>query len=108
MPSTGYLVAGIGIAMVVTWALRAVPFALLSPLRDNKLVGYLGERMPLGIMVILTVYTLHGIDLVSWRESVPAAAALLVTIGLQFWRRNLILSVFAGTLVNVVLVSALS
>ena len=63
MPDTPYLVAASLTMFAVTFALRALPFAVLRPLRDSALVGYLSRHMPAGIMVILAVYTLRGISL---------------------------------------------
>ncbi|MBL0885199.1 branched-chain amino acid transporter permease [Myceligenerans indicum] len=107
MADPRYLLTGILVAGAVTWALRAVPFALLAPLRDSVLVTYLGERMPVGIMLILAVYTVHGVVAEDWRSLGPTCLALAVTVGLHLWRRNLLLSIFAGTVVNVVLQSLL-
>ena len=59
MPSTGYLLAGLGVMFLVTVALRAAPFVALTRLRDSAVVRYLGRTMPAGVMVVLVVYTLR-------------------------------------------------
>jgi branched-subunit amino acid transport protein len=35
MPDSQYLLAAVLVASAITWALRAVPFALLAPLRHT-------------------------------------------------------------------------
>lgn len=107
MPDTRYLLTGVLVAAAVTWALRAMPFLMLARLRDSAFLTYLGARMPVGIMVILTVYTLRSVDPGAAASAVPAVAALAVTIGLHLWRRNATLSIFAGTAVSVLLASTL-
>jgi hypothetical protein len=48
MPSTSYLISAVLTCAVITWALRAVSFAVLAPLRQSTLVAYLGSDMPVG------------------------------------------------------------
>lgn len=61
MPDTPYLLAAIGVSAAVTWGLRALPFAALAPLRASAVLHHLSERMPVGVMVILTVYALRDL-----------------------------------------------
>ena len=42
MPDNIYVFSGILLAATVTWALRAIPFAMLAPLRNSALLSYLG------------------------------------------------------------------
>jgi len=108
MSETWYLVAGISIASAITWLLRATPFAMLAPLRKSALLTFVGERAPVGIMLILTVYTLRNIDPVTVSAVGPAVLALSITTGLQVWRGNMILSIFTGTAAYVVLASVIA
>lgn len=105
MIDPGYILAAVGVAAGVTWALRALPFALLAPLQESRLLPYIGDRLAVGVMIILVIYTLNDLDLVAPSVSVPAAIALAVTIGLHLWRGSMILSLVAGTLTHVVLAS---
>ncbi|MFB9923111.1 branched-chain amino acid transporter permease [Amycolatopsis halotolerans] len=106
MPDPGYLLAAVAVSAAVTWGLRALPFAVLAPLRASRIVQYLSTRMPAGVMVILLVYCLRD---VSWTSSsaVAPTIALAVTIGLHLWRRNAVLSIVGGTTVHVLLASLL-
>lgn len=96
VPSTGYLLAGLGVMFLVTVALRAAPFVALTRLRDSQVVRYLGRTMPAGVMVVLVVYTLRDTttELGSW---LPTAVALAITLGAHLaWRRAAI-SIVLGT-----------
>jgi branched-subunit amino acid transport protein AzlD len=104
MSDTGYAVAAILVSAAVTWALRALPFAALAPLRASATVRFLSTRMPAGVMVILLVYCLHDLPVTETRAAAPLAA-LAVTVGLHLWRRNALLSILGGTAVHVVLAS---
>ncbi|NNN31085.1 branched-chain amino acid ABC transporter [Streptomyces sp. S3(2020)] len=104
MPDTRYAIAAVLISAAVTWALRALPFAALAPLRASAAVQYLGTRMPAGVMLILVAYCLRDLPLPEPRALAPLAA-LAVTTGLHLWRRNALLSIFGGTAVHVALTS---
>ncbi|MEU1778826.1 AzlD domain-containing protein [Streptomyces abikoensis] len=98
-----YVAAAIGMSAAVTWALRCLPFAALAPLRASDTLRYLSVHMPVGVMVILTVYTLRDVSLTT---APPVALALAATLGLHLWRRNAVLSVLGGTAIHVALASA--
>ncbi|MFB7758156.1 branched-chain amino acid transporter permease [Streptomyces sp. NPDC056121] len=104
MPDTPYLLAAVAVSTAVTWALRALPFAALAPLRASATVQYLSTRMPAGVMVILLAYCLRDLPVTQSRAIAPLAA-LAVTIGLHLWRRNALLSILGGTAVHVILAS---
>jgi len=101
--------SSIAVAAAVTWTLRAAPFAALVPLRRSELLAHVGERMPLGVMLILAVYSMRGaMAPVETSTTLPLVVALAVTVGLHAWRRNAVLSMFAGTAVHVLLRSVLA
>ncbi|MHB9863760.1 branched-chain amino acid transporter permease [Streptomyces sp. YIM S03343] len=104
MPDTSHAIAAVLVAAAVTWGLRALPFAALTPLRGSSTVRYLSTRMPAGVMVILLAYCLRDLPLTHTRAMAPSAA-LAVTVGLHLWRRNALLSILGGTTVHVVLAS---
>lgn len=100
--NTAYVAAAVAICTVVTWALRALPFAALAPLRASDTLRYLSVHMPVGVMVILTVYTVRDVSLT---DTAPVGIALAATLGLHLWRRNAVLSVLGGTAIHVALAS---
>lgn len=104
MPDTRYLLTALLVSAGVTWMLRAVPFTLIAQLRRSRLVPYLAATMPVGVMAILTVYTMRQVAFLSG-AGLAFTIAVLVTAGLHLWRRNVLLSILGGTAVHVVLVS---
>ena len=107
MPHTPYLLAAVAVSAAVTWALRALPFTALAPLRASAAVGYLSACMPLGVMVILLAYTLRTLPLADPGKALPDILAVAATVGLHLWRRNAVLSILGGTAIHVVLATAL-
>lgn len=106
MPETGYMIAAVALGGVITVLLRALPFAILKPLRKSKFVRALGQWMPAGLLVILAVVMLK--DQIAARPEqfwiVAVASAVTVLVHLFAGRRAL-LSIFAGTTVYVLLLN---
>ena len=105
MPDTFYLAASSLTMFAVTFALRALPFAALRPLRDSALIGYLSRHMPAGIMIILVVYTLRDVSLGQAPHGLPEALAIAATVALHLLKRNAVASIIGGTAVYVLLVN---
>ncbi|MFI6849412.1 AzlD domain-containing protein [Kitasatospora sp. NBC_00085] len=99
------MLAAIGVSTAVTWGLRALPFAALAPLRAGATLHCLSARMPVGVMVILTVYPLRDLPLTSPPYAAPTVLGLAATLGLHLWRRNAVLSILGGTAAQVALAS---
>ncbi|MHA7210170.1 branched-chain amino acid transporter permease [Arthrobacter sp. MDT1-65] len=105
MDDTQYLLAVTLVAAMVTWALRALPFAVLAPLRSSELLPYIAERIPVGVMVILTVYTLRHVSVIDPASCVPAMLGVLVTSVFHLRKSNMLLSIAGGTASYVLLTS---
>lgn len=101
--NTMYLIAILAVAGIVTVLLRAVPFALLAPIRESRLIKWLGRRMAVGIMAILSVYTMMDVARSDLQATVPTLVALVVTVGLHLWKHNLMISILSGTVVCIAL-----
>lgn len=71
MPDDGYVLAALATILVVTFGLRALPFLVIGPLRESAFVQFLGRYMPVGIMLILVVYTLKDVSLGDRWHGVP-------------------------------------
>lgn len=101
--NTMYLIAILAVAGLVTVLLRAVPFALLAPIRESRLIKWLDRRMAVGIMAILSVYTMMDVAWSDLQATLPTLVALVVTVGLHLWKHNLMISILSGTVVCIAL-----
>lgn len=104
MPDPWYTAGVLAIVFAITVALRAVPFAILDPLKESAFVRRMAVWMPVGILLVLAAATFRSSALPD--RVVPAilAAAVTVVVHLTCGRRTL-LSVGAGTLTFVLLVN---
>lgn len=108
MSDPRYVAVAILISASITWGLRALPFAMLAPLRDSRLLAYLSDRMPAGIMFILAAYTLRSTEPTALTSVGPPLLAIVLTVGLHLWRGSMTLSIFGGLAVYVALASTIA
>lgn len=103
MPNTSYILTAVLLAAGITFALRLIPFGIKSALKGNALVENLSHWVPMGAIICLGFYVIASIDYSSVQTATPYLAGAVVTAGLHLWRKNLALSLVAGTAVCVVL-----
>jgi branched-subunit amino acid transport protein AzlD len=96
------------VSAAVTWGLRAVPFAVLAPMRRSPLVGRLAGQLPLGVMIILALSTVRGVSVDDAGRALGFLLAVAVTIALRLWRRRFMLSIVAGTTTYVLISTVLA
>jgi len=106
MPETTYLLAVLAITFGITFALRAVPFAVLGTLQESTLVADLSRWLPAGVLGILAVTAFRGSVVGLPGTAVYAALAPAVTIAVHLLcGRRTLLSVTLGTATFVGLVN---
>ena len=62
-----------------------------------KTVQYLGKALPPASFALLLVYCLRNIQLLSGNHGLPEFLSLGLTILIHCWKRNMLLSIFSGT-----------
>ena len=101
--TTGYILAAILVAAVITFLLRLLPFGLKKALAGSELLDALSHWIPLGAVALLAIYAVAKIDYSSFATAAPYLAGLMVTVAVHLWRKNMVLSMVAGTVTCVVL-----
>lgn len=97
----------ITIAMVVlaTMLTRFLPFLLFPAGKETpKYIRYLGKTLSAAVFGFLVVYCLKGTALLTFPHGLPELIAAAVVIVLHLWRRQMLLSIAAGTVCYMVLV----
>ena len=86
----------ITIAMCVlgTMLTRFLPFAVFSSKRPTPpYIQYLGKVLPGAIFSMLVVYCLRHVSLLQGSHGLPELIAILLTVGLHLWKRQMLLSI---------------
>ena len=86
----------VAVMSVVTILLRAAPFLVFKKKAPAYII-YLGRVLPAAIIGMLVIYCLKDINLLSAPFGAPELIAGLLVVGLHAWKRNILLSILAGT-----------
>lgn len=88
-------VAAVVLATVLT---RFLPFLLFPSGKPTpKFVQYLGKYLPSAVFGLLIVYCFKNVNIFTGSHGIPELAATAVTVGLQLWKKQMLLSVAGGT-----------
>ncbi len=102
--TTTQMVVTLALVMAGTVVTRFLPFAVFPAGRETPaFVRYLGQVLPAAALGLLVVYCYKGLDLTGPTHGLPELIAGAVVVVLQRWRRNMFLSIVAGTVLYLVL-----
>ncbi len=90
-----YLFSAVLVGWSVTFTLRALPFILFSR-KSRDLPAWVEKTGNLISPVIIAALVLYSYASLEWRTAAPYAAGAL-TIALQLWRCNPLVSIISGT-----------
>ena len=98
-----YMSGVVAVGFAVNFALRALPFALFAGRRCElpTWVKGLGSIVSPVIICGLIIYSYSGLE---WRQASPYVAGVL-TVALQIWLRNSLMSIVAGTIAYMCLIN---
>lgn len=99
-----YPVLAIAVIALVTFGLRAFPFLIFSGKALPKTMQYLGRVLPPAIMTVLVIYCLRNTSLTAPTFGIPEIVSCALVILLQLTRKNMYLSIVAGTVCYMLLI----
>jgi len=100
-PQVGLIVALVTLATLIT---RFAPFVLFSSKKQHPAIEYLGRTLPYAVVGLLVVFSLKDVNLAVTAHGIPEALAILGIVLLHLWKRNVLLSIGAGTIIYMVLI----
>ena len=103
--TTAQMILTVGAVVLGTMATRFLPFLLFPASKPTqRYVQYLGRVLPYAVMGLLLIYCLKEVRVTAWPYGIPELIGLAVTAALQLWRKNMLLSIAAGTVLYMALV----
>ncbi|NQZ48621.1 MAG: AzlD domain-containing protein [Moritella sp.] len=96
--NNNYIIISILIIGVVTFILRAIPFAVGNKLNNYPFIMYISDRLPLVLMFTLTVYASGVPKAATVDEIMPQLLALVATVIIHITMKNYLLSILIGVI----------
>ena len=98
MHEIGYTLGVTLLLCLIIVATRVIlPLCIAKPLMRNERIMKLGKELPPAIMWILALETMNYSSAHHHLILIWQIVALLLTVAVQLWRKNLILSIIVGT-----------
>ena len=96
--SAWQLALAIALMTLATQITRFLPFLVFGRGRKpSATVLYLGRALPPAMLSLLVVYCVKGVRVGVYPHGLPELIACAAVALLQLWKRNYLLSIFAGT-----------
>lgn len=95
----------IALAVLATMLTRFLPFLLFPAGKTTpKYIQYLGSVLPAAVFGLLVVYCLRGVSILTGAHGLPELISIAVVVGLHVWKRQMLMSIAAGTVCYMLLV----
>lgn len=102
------MIAAVAVGTMLT---RFLPFFVFSGKRPvPKYIEYLGKALTGAALGLLVIYGFKSVNVLTGTHGLPELISLVVIVLLHVWKRNMLLSIAAGTglymlLVNLVFIN---
>ena len=88
-----------------TMLTRFLPFLIFSSKKPvPRFAHYLGKALPSAVFAMLVVYCLKNVPIAAAPHAIPEAISIFITGALYVWKRNMFLSISAGTVSYMLLI----
>ena len=95
----------IAVVALGTMLTRFLPFLVFPEGKSTpKYVQYIGKALPGAVFGLLVIYCLKNVSLFAGSHGLPELIAIAVVVLLHLWKRQMLLSIAAGTVCYMLLV----
>lgn len=98
----------ISLCVLGTMATRFLPFLIFSEKRKTpEFIQYIGKYLPSAVFGMLVVYCLKDVSITSGTHGIPEFIAIVLTVILHKWKKQMLLSIAGGTICYMLLIQFL-
>lgn len=95
----------IGMCVLGTMMTRFLPFLVFpADKKTPSYIQYLGKVLPAALFGLLVIYCLRNVSIWTENHAIPEFLAIALVVGIHLWKRNMLLSIAAGTIFYMFLV----
>lgn len=100
---TAVMIAAVAAGTMLT---RFLPFFVFSGKKPvPKYVEYLGKALTGAALGLLVIYGFKNVNVLAGTHGLPELISLVIIVALHVWKRNMLLSIAAGTGLYMLLVN---
>ena len=95
----------IAVVALGTMLTRFLPFLVFPEGKATpKYIQFIGKALPGAVFGLLVIYCLNNVSLFAGSHGLPELIAIAVVVLLHLWKRQMLLSIAAGTVCYMLLV----
>ncbi|MBQ8503610.1 MAG: branched-chain amino acid transporter permease [Clostridia bacterium] len=95
----------VGMIILATLIMRFAPFVAFPDNKPTpKFIQYMGKVLPAAVFGLLIVYCLKNVNILEGSHGIPELIAIVVTALLHLWKKQMLISISAGTICYMLLV----
>lgn len=95
----------VGVIILATLIMRFAPFIAFPDNKPTpKFIKYMGKVLPAAVFGLLIVYCLKNVSIAAFPHGIPEFIGIAVTAVLQLWKKQMLISISAGTVCYMLLV----
>lgn len=95
----------IALCVLGTMATRFIPFIVFSERRETPaFIQYIGKYLPSAVFGMLVIYCLRNVKFLQGNQGLPEIISIIITIILHLWKRQMLISIAAGTISYMILI----
>jgi len=93
------------VIVFATAFMRFVPFILFPDNKPTpKFIHYLGYFLPAAVFGLLMIYALKSVNVLEGTHGIPELIGIIVTATVHLWKKQMLLSISAGTICYMLLI----
>lgn len=93
------------IIAAATLIIRFLPFIIIrKSIAERRYIKFLGDMMPYSMIALLVIYCLKDINLIKYPYGIPELISIAIIIVLHILKKNVLISIGAGTIIYMFLV----
>lgn len=95
----------VGVIILATVIMRFLPFVLFPDNKPTpKFIHYLGTVLPAAVFGLLIIYALKNVSIFEGSHGIPELICIVITAAVHLWKKQMLLSISAGTVCYMLLV----
>ena len=89
----------VAVIILATVIMRFLPFVVFPDNKPTpKFIIYLGQVLPAAVFGLLIVYALKNVNILQGSHGIPELIAIVITAAAHLWKKQMLISIAAGTI----------
>jgi branched-subunit amino acid transport protein AzlD len=99
-----FIIIAATIATIIT---RISPMWISKDIKSKQWFKYLSDVLPVTSFGLLVVYALKGVSITVYPYGISELVSIIVIVGIVYWKENILLGIFSGTVLYMIIINVI-